>query len=825
MNMQARMDAFDWAGTALGKRDGWPQSLQTAVGICMMSRLPMFVWWGQELINIYNDAYAPVLGKRHPGALGMPAREIWADIWPDIGDDVQAVVERGEAVSYNRQRLILERNGFPEETYFNYSHSPIPDGRGGIGGLFQVCQDETAAVLAERANEQMIRTLEVERRNLAAVVDDAPAFIVILRGADHRIERANERYFELIGGREVVGKTVAEALPELVSQGFVELLDKVYATGETFFGTEIPVMLGPEGAQHQHYLNFIYKLLRGVDGQASGVFVHGVDVTHDVNTRATLAMSERQRRLALDAADLGSWHINAVTLELTGDKRFARIFDLPTHTFTFDDAIAVIHEDDRERVRAAIAAAMASVDAPPYVAEYRVVHRDGTTHWVLGQGRLNALDESSTAVLSLDGTVADITERKHREVEREVLLAAERSARSEAEMQGRIKDEFLATLSHEIRTPLNAILGWSQVLQLTTNPADFGKGLEVIERNARAQAQIVEDLLDMSSIISGKVRLNVQRLNLTDIVTSAVETARPTADAKRVRLESVIDSLTGVETSGDANRMQQVLWNLLGNAIKFTPKGGKVQVLLERVNSHLEISVIDTGECISPEFLPFVFDRFRQADASTTRRHGGLGIGLSIVRQLVELHGGSVRSRSAGLGHGATFIVSLPLLAASSTNSADERNHPRVSRTTQRMSEPTSALAGVRVLVIDDEADARALVKRVLEHHGASVTALHSVDEVVAQVQQGQVDVLVSDIGMPGEDGYALIKRVRQLGRAQHGNIPAIALTAYARAEDRVRAVSAGFQMHVAKPVEPIELVTMVASAAGRSLNAPDHLE
>ncbi|MEO7363381.1 MAG: PAS domain-containing sensor histidine kinase, partial [Gemmatimonadaceae bacterium] len=629
-NMHTRMDTFDWAKTALGARTDWPQSLQTAVGICLMSRLPMFVWWGRDLINIYNDAYAPVLGKRHPAALGMPAREIWADIWADIGDDVRKVVERGEAVSYHRQRLVLERNGYPEETFFNYSHSPIPDGLGGIGGLFQVCQDETAAVLAERANEQMIKTLEAERRNLAAVVDDAPAFIVILRGADHRIERANERYFDLVGHREIVGKTVAAALPEVVGQGFIELLDQVFSTGETFFGTEIPVMLGVDGEQQQHYLNFIYKLLRDADGQASGIFVHGVDVTHDVKIRATLALSERQRRLALDAAQLGAWHIDVATQQLTGDARFARIFGFPTGTFTYEDAFAVIHEDDRERVRAAVEASMASVDAAPYVAEYRVVHRDGTMHWVLGQGRMNATRASSTEMLSLDGTVTDITERKQRDSERESLLLAERAARSEAEMHGRIKDEFLATLSHEIRTPLNAILGWSQMLQLTKNPDDFGKGLEVIERNARAQAQIVEDLLDMSGIISGKVRLDVQRLNLTNVVTSAVETARPTAEAKSVRLESMIDSLTGIETSGDANRLQQVLWNLIGNAIKFTPKSGKVQVVLERVKSHLEISVLDTGEGIAPEFLPFVFDRFRQADASTTRRHGGLGIGLSI---------------------------------------------------------------------------------------------------------------------------------------------------------------------------------------------------
>ena len=399
-----------------------------------------------------------------------------------------------------------------------------------------------------------------------------------------------------------------------------------------------------------------------------------------------------------------------------------------------------------------------------------------------------------------------------------ICSPAERVARAESEQAGRIKDEFLATLSHEIRTPLNAILGWSQIMRGSTDPEDIASGLEVIERNARAQSQIVEDLLDMSRIISGKVRLDVQQLNLSAVVQSAVDTARPTAEAKGIRLRSVIDPLHGVVVSGDSNRLQQVLWNLISNAIKFTPKEGQVRVLLERVNSNLEVSVVDTGEGIKPEFLPHVFDRFRQADASTTRRHGGLGLGLSIVKQLVELHGGSVRVNSIGAGKGTTFIVSLPLMALHIQDSLEsDRYHPRVSRGLPSLPDVQSDIAGVRVLVIDDEPDARALVKRLLEDCKASVRSTGSVNEAVKWIESGEFDVLVSDIGMPGEDGYSLIKRVRHLDKKKGGDIPAIALTAYARAEDRVKAVAAGFLMHVAKPVEPIELITMVAAAAGRA--------
>ncbi|MEZ0266515.1 MAG: GAF domain-containing protein [Phycisphaerae bacterium] len=433
---------------------------------------------------------------------------------------------------------------------------------------------------------------------------------------------------------------------------------------------------------------------------------------------------------------------------------------------------------------------------------------------------------SGAPVRDADGRVAlgiltlhDVTERKAGEREREELLLRERAARAEAERASRMKDEFLATLSHELRTPLNAILGWAQVLRSDgTTADDQAQGLEVIERNARAQTRIIEDLLDMSRIISGKVRLDVQRVDLAPVVRAAIETVQPTADARGVRVQAILDPAAR-PVSGDPGRLQQVFWNLLSNAIKFTPRGGRVQVLLGRVNSHLEVSVTDTGEGIRPEFLPHVFDRFRQADASTTRRHGGLGLGLAIVKQLVELHGGSVRAKSAGPGAGATFIVALPLTVVDAAPAPDdepgERRHPAQGGAADLGT--CVKIAGMRVLVVDDEPDARALLARVLEGCEARVRTAGSADEALALLAAERPDVLVSDIGMPGEDGYALIRKVRSLGPDRGGAVPAIALTAYARAEDRMRAVLAGFQMHVAKPVEPAELITMVASLGGRT--------
>jgi PAS domain S-box-containing protein len=440
---------------------------------------------------------------------------------------------------------------------------------------------------------------------------------------------------------------------------------------------------------------------------------------------------------------------------------------------------------------------------------------------------VSPIKDANGRVVGASKIARDITDRKLSEealmeakkvaeaanADRQRLLESERAARSEAERASYMKDEFLATLSHELRTPLNAVLGWATALRAGHFPTEeLEQGLETIERNARVQAQIVEDLLDMSRIISGKVRLDVQRVDLPAVVAEAIDTVRATASAKGVRLQTIIDPLNAPVT-GDPHRLQQVFWNLLSNAIKFTPKGGRVQVLLERVDSHLEVSIIDTGEGISPEFLPYIFDRFQQADASTTRRHGGLGLGLAIVKQLVELHGGSVRVKSSGTGKGATFIVSLPMTVLHPLQEPWERGHPQ-SKPRDLPSVPAISLNNVSVLVIDDELDARNLLKLLLESAGAVVYLAPSAEQGMEHLLTKSVDVLICDIGMPDVDGYSLMRRIRALDDGQKSEVAAVALTAYARLEDRTEAMSAGFQNHLPKPVEPAELLTVVHSLA-----------
>jgi PAS domain S-box-containing protein len=421
---------------------------------------------------------------------------------------------------------------------------------------------------------------------------------------------------------------------------------------------------------------------------------------------------------------------------------------------------------------------------------------------------------AAQASVAMDNARLFEAARRAREEAEQSAAEKERLYR-EAQESSRLKDEFLATVSHELRTPLTAILGWAHMLRTGQYAGDSAlKAFETIERNARAQSQLIDDLLDVSRIVTGKLRIDVRPLDPNSFIESAIEAVRPAAEAKGVRLQKIMDTGT-VSVSGDPVRLQQVVWNLLSNAVKFTRRGGKVQVRMERVNSHVEIVVSDTGAGISPDFLPHVFDRFRQADMGTTRRHGGMGLGLAIVRHLVELHGGTVRAESAGEGQGSTFTVLLPVAPVYQPAVEGERVHP-AARDTMPSFECAERLDGLKVLVVDDEPDTRELLKAGLGQCGAEVTAASSAAEALAAISAGAPDLLISDIGMPDEDGYELIRRVRELPAEGGGKVPSIALTAYARTEDRLQALRAGYEMHVPKPVEMAELVAVAASLVRR---------
>jgi len=667
-----------------------------------------------------------------------------------------------------------------------------------IGGIIIFTEVITERVQAEEA-------LQAANNRTSRILESiTEAFVAFDR--EWRYTYVNQEAARLLQKppEELLGKQLwKDVYPELIGNTFYQAAHRAIAE-------QVPVELEEFSENLQCWLE-----IRAYPS-AGGLAVYFRDVTERKQVKEALEQSEAKFRRLFESNLVGVAFWNAEGLITDANDAYLRLVGYSRQEF---DALGKIqwrsltppeyNDLDNRALEEAFATRVSSI----YEKEY--VRRDGTrVQVVLG---IALMDNSQVNGVAF---VLDISERKRAELERDRLLLAEQKARATAEAANRMKDEFLAVLSHELRSPLNAMLGWLTLLRTRKfDEAATARALETVERNARAQAQLVEDLLDVSRIIQGKLRLNVRAVDLLSVIEAAIDTVRPAALAKNIELQPVLDPAAG-PVFGDSDRLQQIVWNLLSNAVKFTPKGGRVQIRLERIHSYVEIVVADTGQGISPEFLPYVFDRFRQADSSMTRSFGGLGLGLSIVRNLVDLHGGSVHVESSGEEQGATFTVKLPLSPVSTKIEEPERVHPTVGGFLGF--DYTPRLDGLRILVVDDEVDARELLIQILVECGAEVVALATADEVIAALQEqmsdSRFDILISDIGMPEQDGYALLRRVRSLQSNQGGRIPAVALTAYARAEDRKAALLAGFQSHVAKPVEPGELIALIANLTGRTV-------
>ena len=553
-----------------------------------------------------------------------------------------------------------------------------------------------------------------------------------------------------------------------------------------------------------------HRLMDG-DKNANMILVSMEDVTERLNAQRSLESSEVRYRRLFEAAHDGILILSAGTRKITDVNPFMlQLLDYPREHFIDKELWEIgIFRDKEAHQRA-----MKELQENGTIRFENLPLQDRNGHGHPVEIVANIYQESSERVIQCN--IRDIGDRYQFEREREALLVNEQASRLEAEAANRSKDLFLATLSHEVRTPLNAILGWATLLRRSPyNAADFEEGLEVIERNCKAQAQLIEDVLDVSRIVSGKLRLHIRPCELIEIIHAAIDAVRPTADAKGIELQLTLDPAAS-PISCDKDRMQQVVWNLVSNAIKFTPKGRAVRISLARDRSvtelqvSVEIRVSDDGQGISPDFLPYVFDRFRQADSSTRRKMGGLGLGLSIVKHIVEVHGGTVKAESAGEGLGATFTVTLPIRAALTDD--DDDQSPSVSRVAATLL--PVRLDGLRVMMVDDEVDARRVLARLLAEAGAVVTSVASVAEAMAALPVANPQVLVSDIAMPDQDGYDLIRQIRASGRSAK-DLPAIALTAFAHKNDGRRLLLAGFQVHVPKPVDPHDLIAFIASLAG----------
>ncbi len=593
-------------------------------------------------------------------------------------------------------------------------------------------------------------------------------------------QTGEDRYFyETLAGKTIIAENRPYVIPETGRQGFFEARYSPLYQGDSIVGG----------------VGIIREISERVQAEEAALEAHQ-RLTFLIEN-SPLAVIEWDSGFSVsrwsDSAErLFGWKAEEVLGKRVSDWHFVFAEDL--------DAVERVGQRQREGVER-----QGVLSNRNYAKDGRVLHCE----WYN-----TVLTDSSGRLVSILSLVLDVTARKLAEAGRVSLLESERAARMAAELADRLKDEFLATLSHELRTPLTAVLGWAALIRSGDFPeGDLPRALDVIERNARVQARLIDDLLDVSRVITGNLRVDVRPLHLENVIEAACDVVRPAADAKGIQIHMDFESDVPL-VKGDPNRLRQVAWNLLLNAIKFTSRGGRIDIKLERTEIYVRLTVKDTGEGISEEFLPYVFDRFRQAESSFSRKQGGLGLGLAVVRHLVELHGGSVSAESEGKGKGATFRVYLPFMTETQNSEVT-----KASSLTRPTKENSGKLKGVRVLIVEDDDDSRSLVGTLFKNQGASVILAASANEALKEFEERVPDLLVSDVGMPEMDGYELIKKIRARAPNQGGEIPAVALTGYATNKDRELAIAAGYQVHMAKPIEPEELIAIAASLTESNSN------
>jgi signal transduction histidine kinase len=690
--MGALMRSYDWSLSPLGPPAGWPVALKLAVATCLSSRFPMVIWWGPQLLMLYNDAWQPILGDtKHPAGLGRPGAESWPETWPIVGVQFENAL-KGVASWFEDLLLASDRHGFLEECYFTYSHSPLRDASGDVVGVHSVVSETTTRVLNER---RLLVLRDLSNATVEATTEQRSLPELCRIWVERLCTRNPDVPFAVLYLIDGAGRARRTACAGVDAARFPAEVERTDAWG-------------------------IAKALRGRIAVETDVSKLPAPLPGGVWPERTTQVVV----LPLSRSDSGTDLCGAV---LTGINARLRL-------------------DDR------------------YLDFLRLVS------------------------VQLAGAVSGLQ-----------LMESERASRAEAVRATRLKDEFLAVLSHELRTPLNAVLGWTQLLKSELGePARVEKAIEVIERNAHLQMRLINDLLDLSRVTSGNLTLDLHRVELASLVDAAVESILPVATAKGVRIERSLHPVPG-PIEADPERVQQMLWNLLANAVEFTTRGGRIEISIVPDRDRARISVSDDGEGIEPAFLPHVFERFRQGDPSRARRHGGLGLGLALVKQLAELHGGAVHAASPGRGAGSTFVLELPLAAQTGVRGA--------ARPAQPGNAAAGALFGLRVLAVDDQPDGLALIAGLLESRGARVRTASTAEAAFTALAGKTFDAIVSDVAMPGLDGYDFVRELRKRGV----ETPAVAVTALALPEDRARALAAGFQALLPKPVDADLLVATLA--------------
>jgi PAS domain S-box-containing protein len=761
------------------------------------------------IIQSWNAASERLFSYTAAEAIGQSIRILISADRQQEENEILERIRRGERIDHF-ETVRLTKDGRLID--LSLTVSPVRDASGAIIGVSKTARDITER---KRAAAALAAQWEWFRVTLASIGDG-----IIASDAAGHVTYMNAVAEALTGwaNRDASGLPLADVfhiINETTRQRVENPAALVMRTGHIVGLANHTLLISRDGVERP--INDSAAPILDDAGRILGVVLVFRDVTEQ--RRADEAIAEQREWLETTLESIGDaviatdmrGHVvfmNPVAEHLTGWRIDTARGRACTEVFH------VVHEQTRR---------VAESPVTRVLQEGVVVGLANHTILIAADGTERPIDDSGAPIRNRDGRIAgvvlvfrDVSERRQADTardiaasERERLLAAERVARAEAERANRLKDDFVAMVSHELRTPLNAILGWTELmLKDHQSSAVIERGLSIVARNTRLQAQLISDLLEISRIVSGKLRLDIQSVDLTSVIEAAIETVQQAADAKGVTIERHLDATIG-PMAGDPARLQQVVWNLLSNALKFTPQTGRVRVSLRRTGSRAEIVVEDSGAGIRADFLPHVFDRFQQADASRTRRFGGLGLGLSIVKNLVEFHGGMVNAASEGEGRGATFTISLPLAAPPALMEDALTPATAADAITNEVS-----LAGIRVLVVEDELDAAEFVKMLLEKRGAEVTIATTAREALAMLTTTHTDVLVSDIGLPEMDGFELMEHVRQQELGTGGSIPAVALTAFARSEDRTRALLAGYQAHLTKPVELNELVATVASFA-----------
>jgi PAS domain S-box-containing protein len=763
----------DWRLTPLGSPEGWPASLRTVLNLVLHAKFPMFISWGATRVFLYNDAYAEILGAKHPQALGGNFQDIWSEIWAQIEPIVEQSLQ-GIGSYWEDMPLTTFRKGYEEQTWFTFSYSPIIDDSGDVAGMYCVCTETTNAVLAERHKAR-----ELER--MRELFRQAPGFTAVVREPEHIFELANDAFLELIGNRPIIGQRLIVAIPELVGQDLVNALNIVYASGEPFLGKAVVLKLQRSAGMplEQRFVDFVYQPIRDFRGQVSGVFIQGNDVTQAILAEKALRASEERLRLLADTIPQLAWAADGGGNVHWYNERW---YDYTGTTATSMNALSWEHFYAPEALASARRQWGDSIaSGTPFEGTFPIRSAGGA--YRMFYTRMVPLPDADGKVVQWFGTSTDVTVLEDAKNE---LAAA--SAR---------KDEFLAMLAHELRNPLAPIRTAAELLGIKGLPHEkIVKSSQIISRQVANLASQLDDLLDVAQVTRGAVSIQPSPCLLTDLVAEAVEQTGPSFAAKRQTLAVHLPPATCTLTV-DKVRIVQAIANVLDNAAKYTPEAGAITLDATVDTDFIRIVVEDNGIGIEKQLMPHVFELFTQAQRSPDRAQGGLGLGLALVKNLVERHGGQVSVASDGPGHGSRFVIQLPRARGASAD-----HEPQA----QPAAAPSSVL---RVLLVDDNEDAVQTLATLLDTKGYATHAVYSAADALALAPQVRPDVCVLDLGLPHMDGYELARRLRALPETAGSRL--IALSGYGQPEDLRRSEAAGFDAHLVKPAKLDALLKLLA--------------